>query len=66
VTDLPVLYEHVDADGLDRIFADAAAEAVLSFSVADVNVFIRGDGQIRICDATTQAKVARVFERPVI
>lgn len=65
VLDLPPLYEIIDSDGIDRIFFDADDETVLAFSYGDLKVHIRGDGQIRICDATKQAEVAPVFERPM-
>jgi hypothetical protein len=65
-TEVAPLYEAIDTDALDRLFAnhsgDAAADAVLSFTVETWNVFVRADGSIRICDATRPTDPMPVFE----
>ena len=48
---LPPLYDSIDTEALNQLFADydgANAEALMSFSVDDWNVFVRRDGQIRV------------------
>lgn len=66
LTELPPLYEAIDTDALDRLFAGhtgaADAEAVLSFTVNTWNVFVRADGQIRVCDATESTDPTPVFQ----
>lgn len=64
VMDLPPLYEAVDPDGLHRTFSGADAETVLAFAIDDFHVFVRGDGRIRVYDATRRTEVAPVFDCP--
>lgn len=65
-TELPPLYEFVDPESLDRLFAQhkgaADANALLSFTVETWNVFVRADGRIRVCDATQPTDPKPVFE----
>jgi len=65
-TDLPPLYEHVDLDALDNLFEEQAAtsnaDTLLSFRVETWNVFVRGDGHIRVCDNTQPTAPEPVFE----
>lgn len=63
--DLPPLYDVIDTEGINRIFHHADDQTVLSFSYDDFNVFLRGDGRIRVCDAADKVDVAPVFERPL-
>lgn len=65
VMDLRPLYYVIDPDRLDRVFNDADAESVLGFTYDEWNVFVRGDGRIRVCDATEHVEAAPVFERPI-
>lgn len=64
--ELPSLYEFVNAEALDRLFADhsgaADAHTLLSFKVEKWNVFVRADGRIRVCDATQQTDPKPVFD----
>lgn len=64
--ELPPLYEHVDAEALNQLFAGhrktVAGDAVLSFTVEKWNVFVRADGRIRVCDATHRTDPEPVFE----
>lgn len=63
--EFPPLYEFVDGDALNGLFGrhDGAedAEALLSFKIDTWNVFVRADGQIRICDATRATDPEPVF-----
>jgi hypothetical protein len=66
LTELQPLYEAIDTDALDRLFAgcpgDDDTEAVLSFTVDTWNVFVRADGHIRVCDATEPTDPTPVFQ----
>jgi hypothetical protein len=68
-TELDPLYEHVDLDAVDQFFAsndDASnVSKSLRFSAIGWNVYVRGDGAIRVCDPDQQAESANVFERPL-
>lgn len=65
--DLPPLYEVVDPDAINALFERHGgaenANALLSFRIETWNVFIRGDGRIRICDATETVDPEPVFDR---
>lgn len=63
---LTPLHDAIDPDALDRLTGPESAEnTVLAFSVDEWNVFVRGNGRIRICDATIEVETAPVFDRPV-
>lgn len=63
--ELPPMYEIVDSDAVDRLFTsyDEAeeSEAVLSFTHDHWNIFVRGDGEIRVCDATQSTDPEPIF-----
>jgi len=65
-TELAPLYSSIDTAALDQMFSEhggaSDASAVLSFQVENWNVFVRGDGRIRVCDATRQTDPTPVFE----
>lgn len=65
--ELDPLYDVIDVDALDRLFAvrgeTGTATTILRFTVDGWNVFIRDDGVIQICDPDTPAASAPVFER---
>lgn len=65
--DLPPLYDVVDPDALDRLFHDGDGrgdgDRILGFTFEDWNVFVSGDGRIRVCDATRETEPAPVFEK---
>ena len=65
-TALPPLFEVVDPDALDSLFSDRkranGAEAMLSFSYDNWNVFVSADGRIRVCDRTQPTDPEPVFE----
>lgn len=64
--ELPPLYEFVDCDALDRLFAEhdgaSGAAALLSFRIDNWNVFVRADGRVRVCDGTRPTDPEPVFE----
>lgn len=62
--DLPPLYEFVDPDALNNLFDthDGATDALLSFTMNTWNVFVRGDGKIRVCDATRRTNPEPIFD----
>lgn len=69
-TDLDPLGNYVDLEALDRLFEASSSTAmgvdtVVQFSVDDWNVFVRGDGRVRVCDASAAAESMPVFERAV-
>lgn len=65
-TDVASLYEAVDPDALSQLFEErgrgADAETLLSFTFENWNVFVRGDGRIRVCDGTRATDPALIFE----
>lgn len=64
-TELPPLYEYVDPDAIDDLFANqagaATGDAYLGFTVDSWKVFVRADGKIRVCDATQRIDPEPVF-----
>jgi len=68
-TELESLHEYIDLDAVDQLFAsdDAASNGCrsLRFSAVGWEVFVRGDGAIRVCDPDEQTEVAEVFEKPL-
>jgi hypothetical protein len=69
-TDLPPLYEAIDTVAIDNLFdrhgGAGDAEAILSFRVDTWNVFVRGDGRIRVCDGTRPTDPEPVFESATV
>jgi hypothetical protein len=67
--ELPPLYEAIDLDALTQLFErhDGAteADAMLSFTFETWNVFVQGDGRIRVCDATRRTVPEPVFRGEV-
>lgn len=63
--ELPPLSEYVDFDALNSLFQEqngaAAEKMTLCFQVSCWNVFVRGDGRIRVCDATRRTEPEPVF-----
>ena len=67
-TDLPPLNDVVDCTAIDRLFqldGGPGAPRVLSFSVGGLNVFVRDDGSVRVCDPSVATDPEPVFERPL-
>lgn len=68
-TELDPLHERIDLDAVDQLFAgtgDAVdTSTFIRFSAAGWNVFVRGDGAIRVCDPDGQVEPTEVFEKPL-
>ncbi|WP_343162636.1 HalOD1 output domain-containing protein [Natronolimnobius sp. AArcel1] len=65
--ELPPLYEFIDADSLNNLFQHKGAadsETILGFRIDHWNVFVRGDGRIRVCDGTQPTDPQPVFGSP--
>jgi len=50
VADLPPLYEVVDPDALDALFADDGAFGVVTFEYAGHDVTVRADGTVEVAE----------------
>lgn len=65
-TALPSLYEAIDLDALatlfDRPTEDSVGEVVVCFRVDNWNVFVSGEGRIRVCDSTRTTVPELVFD----
>jgi len=65
ITDLPPLHESIDTTALNQLLHSsgrpAAEPAILGFTVDTWNVFVRADGRIRVCDATTPTDQEPIF-----
>lgn len=58
------LYDYVDSDAINDLFRHTGrkgTEMLLCFSIETWNVFVRGDGKIRVCDATQTTSPEPVF-----
>lgn len=70
VTDLQPLYEVIDLDALMQLFdghgRTVDPESIVGFRIDTWNVFVRGDGRIRVCDGTVPTDPAPVFEDAVM
>ncbi|WP_436346736.1 HalOD1 output domain-containing protein [Natronorubrum sp. FCH18a] len=65
--DLAPLYETIDTEALNELFehhsnAPHSGEQVLAFTADGWNVFVRDDGQIRVCDPTGPDTPSPIFE----
>lgn len=65
-TDLPPLYESIDPDVIDALFAQyngsAGENTFLNFRVDTWNVFVRADGRVRVLDATQRTDPEPIFD----
>jgi hypothetical protein len=65
-TALPPLYDHVDVEAMNKLVTSGTdgvgEEFVLGFQVKNWNVFVRGNGLIRIFDTEHQSEPTPVFE----
>lgn len=63
------LYDVIDVEAVDRLLrshgGSTGSTMVLRFSVDNWNVFIRGDGSIRVCDSDRSDESAPVFEKAI-
>lgn len=67
MTAVPPVYEAIDLDAVRQLFErDDSAEMVLGFTVGDWNVFVNGDGRIRVCDGTRYTDPEPVFDGPLV
>lgn len=48
MTDLPPLYDTVDADALDALLNGQSSSVTISFQYADTDVTVNGNGSIEI------------------
>ncbi|MBX0322981.1 hypothetical protein EGH21_08065 [Halomicroarcula sp. F13] len=65
-TELRSLSADIDLEAVDALFEndDTTGQAhVLSYTVAGWNVFVRGDGAIRVCDPTQTGEPTPTFEQ---
>jgi hypothetical protein len=62
---LPPLYDHVDVEAMNRLITGGSdglsGGVVLGFTVESWNVFVRGDGQIRIFDSEEDGEPTPAF-----
>lgn len=68
-SELPPLFEYVDLEAIDFMFQKhpgSNQDTVLSFRVEDWNVFVRGDGRVRVCDARESTDPEPVFEAATV
>lgn len=60
------LYDVVDLEALQKLFTmekgTGDSEAVFSFTFKTLNVFVRSDGRIRVCDGTRSTDPEPIFE----
>lgn len=65
-TELDPTYDAIDPEALDRLLADQNdASMCVRFAVSGWNVFVRGDGALRVCDPDLQTGPAPVFDKPL-
>ncbi|PSP84646.1 hypothetical protein BRC83_05260 [Halobacteriales archaeon QS_1_68_17] len=67
--ELDPLYETIDPDLMDRLLADRSDPStppkLIRFSFAGWNVFVRGDGVIRVCDPDRLTDPAPAFQKSI-
>lgn len=65
-SDLPPLFETIDLEAVERLFANGQSGGpsgtTLCFTVLDWHVFVRDDGRIRVCEPDGRPTPAAVFE----
>jgi len=63
-TELTPLSDEIDLEALDRLLSNSVADAcgILSLRIAGWNVFVSGDGPIKICEPSEAEPLAPVFE----
>ncbi|MEZ3166044.1 HalOD1 output domain-containing protein [Halorubrum ejinorense] len=65
-TDVPPLYGSVDFDALARLVETtgetADSDLLIAFRIDRWNVFVNGEGLIRVCDATIEIEPEAIFE----
>lgn len=65
--ELAPLYDEIDPETVDKLFAhgthDSASPTLLRTTVAGWNVFVRGDGTVRVCDPDRLTDPEPVFDK---
>jgi len=63
-TELAPLSEEIDLEALDRLLLNSAPDTcgVLRLCVAGWNVFVSGNGRLKVCDPSETASLEPVFE----
>ncbi|PSP92539.1 hypothetical protein BRC91_13045 [Halobacteriales archaeon QS_4_62_28] len=68
-TELDPLGEEIDLKAIDRLFREqgetSTSPKLLRCSVAGWNVFVRGDGAIRVCDPNRITEPESAFEKAI-
>ena len=68
-TELTPLYETIDLSALSDLLDSCGAtdrDTIVSFTYRNWNVFVRGDGRVRVCDNSEEIEPEPVFGgRPV-
>ena len=65
-TELDSVYDTINSDALDSLLADQDDGSIcVNFGVNGWNVFVRGDGALRVCDPDLQTDPAPVFDKPL-
>ena len=68
-TTLETLYDHINPEALDHLFADSSGATVptklCTFTYCGWNVFVRGDGTVRVCDPDRTTDPEPVFEKSI-
>ena len=63
--DLPRLHEFVDLDAVDALFEHGSGpdghKPIFRFTVETWEVFVRGDGRVRVCDMSQPTDPSPVF-----
>lgn len=63
-TELTPLYETIDLDALSALLENCAEtdrDIIMGFKYETWNVFVRGDGRVRVCDTTREIEPEPVF-----
>jgi len=63
-TELDPLAEEIDLEALDHLLRNSASGTcgVLRLCIAGWNVFVSGEGRVKVCDPSETAQLAPVFE----
>ena len=65
-TELDSVYDTINSDALDSLLADQDDGSIcIKFDITGWNVFVRGDGAIRVCDPDLRTEPAPVFDKPL-
>lgn len=60
--EVPPLADWVDLDSITAVLANSeTADLTLAMSIEELNIFVSGHGEIRVCDATQETPPTPVF-----